>query len=148
MAGNATPQFTKNGNVGAVAITAANTKSDGAGTIGTDIFKAFTAGADGAYVDFVRFMAYATTAATTTTATVGRVFISSQTSGATTVSNTWLVGEVPLPAVSADATTTAVNAIDFPLGFRIPAGYTILVTTHHTPAASSGQLATVFGGDY
>jgi len=148
VAGNSTPQFTKNGNVNSVLVTAANTSSAGGGTIATDIFKAFTADTtNGAYVERVDFVAVATTP-TTTTATVGRVFLSSQTSGATTSANTWLIGEVALPAAAADNTATATNPVSVPVGYRIPAGYTILVTNHAGPAANSNWRANVIGGDY
>jgi pyruvoyl-dependent arginine decarboxylase (PvlArgDC) len=148
MAGNATPNFTKNGNINSVLVTAANTSSQGGGTIATDIFKAFTADStNGSYVERVDWIATGT-AATTTTGTVARVFISSVTSGATTSSNTWLIGEVALPAIGADNASTAVNVLSVPVGFRIPAGYTILVTNHAAPATNTAWRANVIGGDY
>lgn len=148
-AANTAPQFTKNGTLGFVPITAANTKSDGAGTIGTDIFKAFTADStNGSFVEYVRFNPTATAANTTTTATVGRVFASSQTTGATTSANTIMLAEVALPSVSADSSTVANNPIDVPLNIRLPAGYTILVTCHSAPAASTAWTATAVGGDF
>lgn len=146
--GNTQPQFTSNGNVNSVLVTAANTSSQGGGTIATDIFKAFTADATyGSYVERVDFIPTAT-AATTTTATVGRVFLSSITSGATTSANTWLIGEVTLPATAADNASTAVNVFSVAVGYRIPAGYTILVTNHAAPAANTAWRANVIGGDY
>ena len=149
MAGNSTPQFCKNGTFGTPKnVTAANTSSDGGGTIATDIFLVFTADAtNGSLVEFVRFIAAATTP-TTTTATVGRVFASSQTSGATTNANTHLLAEVVLPATAADNTATAGNPIDVPLNVRLPAGWTILVTNHAAPAANSAWRVTPFAGDY
>jgi hypothetical protein len=148
MAGNASPQFTKNGAIGSVLITAANTSSQGAGTIGTDIFLVDTADAtNGSFVDTLRFIPTAT-APTTTTATVARVFLSSVPSGATTSANTFLVAEVTLPAIAADNATTAVFPFDVPLNLRVPAGWTILVTTHAAPAANSAWRALVIGGDY
>lgn len=149
MAHNAVPAFTKNGSIGTpLNITAANTSSQGGGTIATDIFLIFTAdSSNGSLVEYVRFIPTAT-APTTTTATVGRVFISSQTSGATSVSNTHLIGEVVLPATAADNSTTAVNAVDLPLNIRLPAGYTLLVTCHAAPAANSAWKAIAVGGDY
>jgi hypothetical protein len=148
MAGNATPQFTKNGAVNSVLVTAANTSSQGGGTIATDIWKAFTADAtNGSFVDTVRFIPTAT-AATTTTATVGRVFLSSVTAGATTSANTFLFAEVTLPAVSADNATIPVFPIDVPLNMRIPAGWTVLVTNHAAPAANTAWRVNVIAGDY
>jgi hypothetical protein len=43
----------------------ANTKSDGTGTIGTDMMLAHTAGANGAWIDRIRFMPVGVTATTT-----------------------------------------------------------------------------------
>lgn len=148
MPGNATPQFTKNGVLGSVLVTAANTSSQGGGTIATNIFLALTADAsNGTFVEYVRWIATAT-APTTTTATVGRVFASSVTSGATTSANTILLAEVPLPATAADNASTAVNQIDVTINCRLPAGWTILVTNHAAPAANTNWRATAIGGDY
>jgi len=148
MAGNTNPQFPKSGKVNSVLITAANTSSQGGGTIGTDIFLAFTADAtNGSWVDTLRFFPTATTP-TAMTATVLRVFISTQASGATASTNTFLWDEVTSPAVNADNASAAAYAIDVPLGFRLPAGATILVTSHAAPAANTNWRATVIGGDY
>lgn len=148
MAGNTNPQFPKNGDIKSVLITAANTSSQGGGAIGTDIFLAFTADAtNGSWVDTLRFFPTATTP-TTMTATVLRVFISTQASGATTSANTYLWDEVTSPAVGADNASTAAYPIDVPLGFRLPPGGTILVTSHAAPAANTAWRATVIGGDY
>lgn len=148
MASNINPNFTKNGAFGSVLVTAANTSSQGGGTVATDIFKAFTADAsNGSFVDRVDFMPTAT-APTTTTATVGRVFISSVASGATTSANTMLFAEVNLPATAADSASTAVAPLSVPFGFRIPAGYTILITNHAAPAANTAWRANVIAGDY
>ena len=70
MAGNTDPIYSKVGKISGVEVTAANTKSDGAGTIGTDIFLAFTADAtNGSFVRDIKTFLTATTAATATTAT-------------------------------------------------------------------------------
>ena len=45
MSANRVPIFTKNGTRGSVLVTAANTSSQGGGTVATDIFLCFTAGA-------------------------------------------------------------------------------------------------------
>lgn len=149
MSANVQPQFCAVANISSVAFGgAANTKSDGAGTIGTDIFLAFTPGANGSYVEALRIMATATAAATATAGTVARIFLSTQTSGATTAANTFMIGEVAIPAITADQSTTATNWFDFPLGFRIPAGLQILVSSHVVNNASTSLRATVFGGDY
>lgn len=149
MAANTEPIFSKNGKIGSVLITAANTSSQGGGTVGTDIFLAFTADAsNGSFIRQVRLIATGTTANTATTATVGRVFISSVTSGSTTSSNTYMVAEVTLPSVSADSSTVGASYLDVVLGFPIPASYTILVTNHAAPAANTAWRAVVIAGDY
>lgn len=145
MASNTAPNYTRNGAFGSVTVTAPNTSSTGSGTIATDIFKAFTAGADGSFIDRVDFIPTAS-APFTSTATVGRVFLSSITAGATTSANTFLIGEVVLPSVNADNATGANSAYSIPVGFRIPAGYTILVTNH--AAAATVWRANVIAGDY
>ncbi len=148
MAGNGIPQFTKNGAIGSALVTAANTSSQGGGTIATDIFKAFTADAsNGSFVEYVRFVPTATTP-TTTTATVARVFVSSVASGAVTSANTWLIGEMALPATAADNASTAINPFDIAVNLRLPAGWTILVTNHAAPAANTAWRLLVVGGDY
>lgn len=149
MPANTSPIFSLTPNVNSVAPSAACTKSDGTGTIATDIFKAFTAGSNGSWVSKVRFNPVATAAATSTTATVGRVFLSSKTSGATTGgTDTWLLAEVTLPSVSADHSTNPTSSIEVPLNMAIPASYTILVTNHAAPAANTSWQAVVVGGDY
>jgi hypothetical protein len=146
---NTNPIFTLTPNVGVVPVTAANTNSQGSGTIGTDIFKAFTAGASGSFVTRVRWSPTASAAGSNTTATVARVFLSSQTSGATTGgTNTWLLGEITLAAQTADSTASAVYQLELMLNMAIPAGYTILVTNHAAPAANTNWQAMVIGGDY
>ncbi len=148
MAGNAIPQFTKNGKITSVLATAANTSSSGSGTIGTDMFLVATADAtNGTFIEFVRLMAVATTP-TSTTATVGRLFVSTQSSGATTSANTYLVYEISLPSLSADSATIGNNSYDIPLNLRLPPGASLLFSTHAAPAANTNWRATAVGGDY
>ena len=148
MPANTDPIFSRNGSIKSVLVTAANASSQGGGTIGTDIFLAYTADAtNGSFIQRVRFIATAT-APTTTTATVGRVFISSVASGATTSANTFLFQEVALVATAADNATASAQPIDVVLGFALPLGYTILVTNHAAPVAATAWRALVIGGDY
>lgn len=149
MPGNTDPIFTRIGAKGSVLVTAANTSSQGGGTIGTDIFLAFTGDAtNGSFIQRVRFIPTGT-APTTTTATVGRVFLSTVASGATTSTNTWLWQEVGLPALPADSTAAGNIFFDVLLGFALPSGVqTILVTNHAAPAASTAWRAIVIAGDY
>jgi len=148
MPGNSDPIFIKVGKNPSVLVTAANTSSQGGGTVGTDIFLAFTADAtNGSFVRRVEWIPTATTP-TTTTATVGRVFLSSVSSGATTSANTRLIAEVTLPATAADNASAAVFPTSVPLDIVLAPGETILVTNHAAPAASTAWRANVIGGDY
>ena len=126
----------------------ANTKNDGAGTIGTDIMLAFTAGASGAFIDRVRLHPVGTTAATATTATVGRIYLSTQASGATTNVNTHLWQEVACPTQTVDQTTTATNFIEVPMNVRIEANMTILFSMHHVAAANTMWECIVIASNY
>lgn len=146
MAVTATPVFPQNPVLASVAVTAANTNGQGAGTIGTDIFLVDTAGANGTFIERVRFIPTASTP-TTTTATIGRIFYSSQSSGATTAANTHLLAEVSLPATAADNATNPVQPIDVPINFTIPTGFSLLVTNHAAPAANTQWKATAIGAD-
>lgn len=149
MASNTDPIFTKNGRIGSVLVTAANTSSQGGGTVGTSIFLAFTADAtNGSFIKFIRWIPTASAAATATAATVGRIFISSVASGTTTSSDTFLVSETAFPVVTAANTTSAVFMYDVALGFPINPGYTILVTNHAAPNANTAWRAVVVAGDY
>jgi hypothetical protein len=149
MPANTDPIYTRTGMKGSVLVTAANTSSQGGGTIATDIFLAATCDAtNGSFIQRVRWIPTATTP-TTTTATVGRIFLSTIASGATTSANTWLFNEIVLPAIAADNATAAVNFFDVIFGFAIPSGtQTILVTNHAAPAANTAWRAIVIGGDY
>jgi hypothetical protein len=132
---------------GSVEVTAANTNSKGTGTIGTDVFLAWTAGAEGGYVTDLVWQPTAT-APTATTATVGRAFMADQSSGALTVSDVIPLGEVALPATNADNASAAAQPFVIPINRQVPAGWSIVVTTHHAPAANTAWKACVFGGDY
>lgn len=149
MTANTSPIYPLTPNVSGVNVTAANTKSDGAGTIGTDLFKAFTAGANGSWITKVRVQPTATAASTATTQTVVRFFLSSLTSGTTAPgTDTWPLGELPLAAQTADSPTVGQIGVEYTLNVAIPAGYTLLAATHHAPATNTGQSVVVFGGDY
>jgi hypothetical protein len=149
MAANTAPIFPLTPNIGSVAVGgSANVRSDGNGTIGTDIFKAFTAGTDGSFLYKLRLTPVATAAATATTATVLRVFISSVASGATTQSTAFLIAEIAAPSQSAANASAAVVPLEIPLNIAIPGTYTVLVTSHAVNAASTSWEAVVFGGNY
>lgn len=151
MAANVAPIFTVLPNVGVTRITAQQAtsgRSDGNGTVATDIFLAFSPGSNGSYVREVRIKPAATAAATTTTATSIRIYLSTQSSGATTSANTKLIGEVAVPAVSAASTTVPTPDFTFPLGFAIPSIQFILVGSGATLAANTEFQVVTIGGDY
>lgn len=147
MAGNTQPQFTAAGDIAGVVVTAAWAESYSGFVIGTSGFLAFTAGANGSYVDFLRWFPTASSV-TTTGATIGRVFVSSVTTGTPTASQAFCISEINLPSISAGSSSVAQNAIDIPLGFRLPASWGICVTNHAAPTALTEWCAVVFGGDY
>ena len=128
--------------------TTANTKSDGVGTIATDMVLCFTAGANGSLVQKIRFLPCASVAATATTASVIRVFRTSVASGATTNANTHLVQELAAPSQTADQTTVAVVPLEIALNLQLKSGEYLLFSMHHAAAASTSWKANVFGGDY
>lgn len=141
--------FTKTPVVGTTRITAANARNDGNGTIGTDMFLLLTAGANGGtFVPFVKAKAAATAAGTSTAATVIRLYLSTQSSGATTSANTKFIGEVPVPIVSAANSTGVTPDFVIPVGFAVPTGSSLLVSSHVAPAASTEYHVIAPGGDY
>lgn len=152
MAANTSPIFSDSPNVSNGIWTSsltANTKSDGTGTIGTDMVLVFTANAtDGSFVNRIRFTPSASVAATATTASVIRVYYSTVGSGATARTNTFLIAEIAVPAQTADQTTTATNFYEIPLGFGMPAGSFLHFSMHHAAAANTSWQATCFGGNY
>ena len=149
MPANTSPIFSLTPNNGKVSVSAALTKSDGTGTIATDIFKLFTAGANGSYVGDVRFSIAGTTASTASTATVARVYLATTGSGATTGgTNTFLLAEAALPSQTTDSTTIATYPVVVPLNRALASGEYLLVSTHHAPAANTQVHATCNGGDF
>lgn len=150
MAQNTAPIFSKipvvsfgtlTGNIGL-------TRSDGVGTVGTDLFKMFTANAtDGSFVSKIRISAAATTS-TSMTASVIRIYISSITSGSTTAADTVLYQEVAVAALAAAHTSNATNFYEVSLNIALPPSYTILASIDDNLAANTRWQFLVFGGDY
>lgn len=129
--------------------TTANTKSDGTGTIATDMLLLYTADATyGGYVSTVRILPQGSVVGTTTQATVARIYLSSQAAGATTDANTWLLGEVTCGAVTIDNASRAVTPLTYTLNMSVPAGYNLLVSMHHAAATSTSWGFTALAGDY
>jgi hypothetical protein len=153
MPANTSPIFTVTPNVGRVVIptATAQVKSNGvsAGS-GVDLmYKAFTAGANGSLIDIIRFLSVASAAATTGVATTLRAYLSSIASpGATTVADTFLIGEISVPAISSSHSTNAVNYWDIVIQKAIPSGTYIHVSQHVAQTTNQNWNALVFGGDY
>jgi len=145
MAANTAPIYSIAGDVTSVAANnsglvvgpTANTALDGSGTL----YKAFTAGANGSYVQKIRFRPVGSPAAT-----VCRVFISSSTS--TSATNTWLYDEITLPAVTLSQ-TAASSVFELPLNFALPANYLLYVTFGtSTGSTGTGYSVVTIAGDY
>lgn len=146
MPANTAPIFSIAGDVNSVASNntglivgpSANTAQDGTGT---NIYKAFTAGANGSYVQKMRFRPVGSPAAT-----VARVFISSSTT--TNATNTWLYDEITLPSVTLSQ-TAASSVFELPLNFALPANYLLYVTFGtSTGSAGTGYSVVTIAGDY
>lgn len=151
MPANVQPIFSKLSDFQGSALinTAASTVYDISGTIGTDIYKIFTADAtNGGYVQKVRFK-YAANGTTTSVAAIMKIWISSVTSGTPTIgTQAWLYDEIPLPATGALSTTQPAQSYEVPFGFALPAGYTILCKITVSQSANTGWLASVIAGKY
>lgn len=124
-------------NTGLVVGPTANTAQDGSGTL----YKLFTAGANGSYVQKIRFRPVGSPAAT-----VCRVFISTSTSTSTT--NTWLYDEITLPAVTVSQ-TAASSVFELPLNFALDPNYLLYVTFGTTTGSTgTGYSVVCIAGDY
>jgi len=124
-------------NSGLVVGPTANTALDGSGTL----VKAFTAGANGSYVQKMRFRPVGSPAAT-----VCRVFISSSTS--TSATNSWLYDEITLPAVTLSQ-TAASSVFELPINVALDPNYLLYVTFGtSTGSAGTGYSIVTIAGDY
>ena len=149
MPANTSPIFSLTPNNGFATLTGniASARSDGVGTIATDFFVCYTAGANGAFVSKVRISAAATTP-TTMTASVVRLFISSATSGATTAATAVLYQEISTAAIPAANAANGVNYYEVPFGFALKAGYTILASIHANMAVNTRFQILTIANDY
>ena len=124
-------------NSGTVSGPTANTALDGSGTL----IKAFTAGANGSYIQKIRFRQVGSPAAT-----VCRVFISS--SSTTSATNTWLYDEITLPAVTLSQ-TAASSVFELPLNIAVDPNFLLYVTFGtSTGSAGTGYSVVTIAGDY
>ena len=153
MPANTQPIATLTPNVGTVSIvtTNAQVKSDGtsAGSGADIMYKVLTTGANGTYLDVIRFFSVASAAATTGVATTLRAYYSTVASpGATTAANTFLLGEVSVPAISSSHSTNATNYYDMVIQKRLPTGFYIHVSQHVAQTTNQNWIAMAFAGDY
>jgi hypothetical protein len=150
MAANTSPIYSLTPNIGDTNIltTSTMTRSDGVGTIGTNLFLVFTAGLDGSFVQRVRFIPVSSAAAVNSVATTLRVFLSSLNVGTTTTSDTFLIAEISVPAISTANATSAATYYEIPLNIAVPTGHYILVSQHVAQTTNQNWQAMVFGGNY
>jgi len=128
---------TASNNSGTVSGPTANTSLTGSGTL----IKAFTAGANGSYVQKIRFRPVGSPAAT-----VCRVFISS--SSTTSATDTWLYDEITLPAVTVSQ-TAASSVFELPLNIALDPNYLLFVTFGtSTGSSGTGYSVVTIAGDY
>ena len=124
-------------NSGLVVGPTANTAQDGSGTL----YKLFTAGTNGSYIQKIRFRPVGSPAAT-----VCRVFISS--SSTTSATATWLYDEITLPAVTVSQ-TVASSVFELPLNFAVDPSFLLYVTFGtSTGSAGTGYSIVTIAGDY
>lgn len=144
--------YTNTPNVGFVAIptTNAQVKSDGtsAGTSADVMYKVFTAGANGSYLERIRFMSVAN-AATTGVATVLRIYLSTVAApGATTSANTVCLAEIAVPAFASANAVNAANPYEYYLNMVLISGQYIHVSQHVAQTTNQQWVAVAMGGDY
>lgn len=150
---NTQPIFSLTPNIAWATIPTTNAvvRSDGvtSATGTSNMYWLFTAGAQGSYLDRVRFYSVATTAATTGVATTLRVFSTTvSTPGATTAANTFLIGEISVPAISSSNSTNATNYYDVVLDYAVPTGQYIVVCQHLAQTTNQNWIAQAIGGNY
>lgn len=126
----------------------ANTAQDGTSSATSMYLIGQVDTVNGGFIKRLRFQPVGSPAAT-----VARIYVCTATGvitiGTTNVaSNTHLIGEVQLPAVTLSQTVPA-QPVDFVLNEALPAGHQILVSFGtSTGAAGTGYKVSAFGGDY
>lgn len=143
MAVTPTPAFVQVPNMDWAKLTAvdatASKRHDGTGTLDTDIFCIFTAGANGANLESVIGCSLGDNVAS-----VLRVFVNNGSANTTAANNT-LIKEVALPQ-TAISEVAALAEIEVLLGINIPAGHKVLVCLG--TAVATGWAVTALGADY
>lgn len=153
MPANTNPIFVLTSNIGKTLINAANTATDGSGTIGTNIFLLLTAGSNGSRIDSITFTNAAASGVNTSSNTRVACYISTQSSGATNNTNTFIFTEGLIPSDVARSATNTGSTITFNFagGLLIPSGTNILVTSSvYSVVAPLSDIYSVVarGGNY
>ena len=149
----AAPKFTQTPNLGRATIVTASAqiKNDGtsAGSAGADImYKVFTAGANGSYLEKIRFFSVAAAAAQASVATTLRAYVSTvESPGATTSANTFLIGEIAVPIITSSHSTSSTPGFDLIVEMAIPTGSFVHVSQHIAQTVTQWN-ALAIGGDY
>lgn len=142
MAANVNPIFTLTGVIKWVtAMVTAN--ADLGLHSGTSYDSTFTGGSDGSYVKEVRAKS---SPGQNTAASVLRIWVNNG-STISTQANSYLFGEVQLPAVTYSASVPAPEVV-YPCDFVLPSGYKIYFTIGVAPGGSGEFQACVVGGNY
>lgn len=150
MAANTDPVYSIAGSIqspAALIRVAATTPQDGSGTIGTDVYKIWQADTNGGFCEKVRFK-YAGSGTTASIACVIRLYLSSQSTGAVTDANCWLFDEITIPTTGAISQTASLPPYEVPVGFALPAGFTILAKVSVAQPANHGFIGIGIGGKY
>jgi hypothetical protein len=116
-------------------LTANTTKDLSSGTVTL----AFTAGADGSFVESITGQPLGTNVAS-----VARVFLNNG-GATTTATNNSYIGQIALPATT-NSEVAEVPSVSLAINKAIPAGYRLYIVIGTTVAA--GWEFTVWGGDY
>lgn len=148
---NTAPIFSGTPRVSLVQIGQASTNVHslgGTAQIGTNMFVAFTSGANGSYVQKIRLQFTSTTNTINAAATVFKIYYSTVNTGTPTTAQLALIADIQSPLQTIAATTTSAYPIEVPLNFAMPANTYLLVGQTVAATANSAWVATVFGGDY
>lgn len=98
-----------------------------------------TAGSNGSYIERLRFKAIGSNVAT-----VARIYLNNGSTHGTAANNSFY-GEISLPATTATNTAGTVD-IDYPMGVRLPSGWTVYVGLATT--VSAGWNCVAVAGQY
>ena len=147
---NNDPVYSKVGDIQSSALVAAVNAVlyNAAGTIGTDVYKVWTADAtNGGFLQRCRIK-YVMNATTTSVACVMKFFLTAASSGAVTDANSFFYDEIALPATGTLTTTAGNVSYDMPFGFALPAGYSVVVKITVAQPAGGGFIVMGIGGKY